>query len=83
MQDLDLTGLKCPLPVLRTQKALSSMVAGDVVRVTTTDPMSAVDLPHFCNQHGHRLLESEELAQGTMRFLIEKKANADQQSVKR
>ena len=72
MQDLDLTGLKCPLPVLRTQKALSEMTAGDAICVTTTDPMSAIDLPHFCNQHGHKLLQSDEIVPGKMRFVIEK-----------
>ncbi len=72
MQDLDLSGLKCPLPVLRTQKALSTMNAGDRIEVTTTDPMSVIDLPHFCKEHGHHLVSSREPEPGTMRFLIEK-----------
>lgn len=72
MQEMDLSGLKCPLPVLRTQKALSTMKAGDCIEVTTTDPMSMIDLPHYCNEHGHQLLASDRHKDGKMRFLIEK-----------
>lgn len=71
-QELDLSGLKCPLPVLRTQKALSAIKTGDRVAVTTTDPMSMIDLPHFCNERGHRLIASDQQQDGKMRFLIEK-----------
>ena len=72
MQELDLTGLKCPLPVLRTRKSLSSMTAGEVIAVISTDPMSVIDMPHFCKEHGHKLLESPEHPSETMRFVIQK-----------
>ncbi|MFM2390501.1 MAG: hypothetical protein RLZZ437_2056 [Pseudomonadota bacterium] len=54
--DLDCTGLLCPLPVLRTRKRLMAMQPGQVLRVLATDPMAAIDLPHFCGQTGHTLL---------------------------
>ncbi|MGU3358721.1 sulfurtransferase TusA family protein [Methylobacterium sp. M6A4_1b] len=56
---LDLTGLKCPLPVLRTRKALRRMAPGDVLVVTCTDPMSAIDIPHLVRQVGDALVEQE------------------------
>ena len=54
---LDLSGLLCPLPVLRARKRLISMQAGAILKVIATDPMSAIDIPHFCNEQGHTLLE--------------------------
>lgn len=56
---LDLKGLKCPLPVLKTRKALSLMDSGARLTVLTTDPMAFLDIPHFCNEHGHTLETSE------------------------
>ena len=57
--DLDATGLICPLPVLRARKRLMTMAPGQVLRVRASDPMAAVDLPHFCAQAGHDFLGSE------------------------
>jgi tRNA 2-thiouridine synthesizing protein A len=54
---LDLSGLLCPLPVLKARKRLQSMPSGHVLKVIATDPMSAIDMPHFCNEQGHTLLE--------------------------
>jgi tRNA 2-thiouridine synthesizing protein A len=54
--ELDVTGLLCPLPVLKARKRLESMVSGSVLKVVATDPMSAIDMPHFCNEQGHALL---------------------------
>ena len=54
---LDLSGLLCPLPVLKARKRLLSMQPGEVLKVVATDPMSAIDMPHFCNKQGHTLLE--------------------------
>lgn len=56
-ETIDLSGLKCPLPVLRTKKALSMMEPGQVLRVLTTDPSSADDIPAFARLSGHELLE--------------------------
>ena len=57
--DADCEGMLCPLPVLRARKLLSSMPLGAVLRVRATDPMAAIDLPHFCTAEGHDLLASD------------------------
>ena len=68
---LDLTGLLCPVPVLKARKRLQSMGAGEVLVVTATDPMSAIDMPHFCNEQGHELLALEKQGE-TIVFRIKK-----------
>lgn len=55
---LNLSGLLCPLPVLKARKMLNAMASGDILQVMATDPMSAIDVPHFCIEQGHRLLEA-------------------------
>ena len=52
----DLHGLRCPMPILRTKKALAQMQAGAILKVTTTDPAAVDDLAVFCKQTGHVLL---------------------------
>ncbi|MDE2444956.1 MAG: sulfurtransferase TusA family protein [Alphaproteobacteria bacterium] len=54
---LDLSGLLCPLPVLKARKALASLPKGAELVILATDPMAAIDMPHFCNEQGHMLLE--------------------------
>lgn len=71
MIELDLKGLKCPLPVLKTRKAMAALSAGEKISVTTTDPLAAIDVPAFCNEHGHRLVDTEE-NEGSLTFIIEK-----------
>lgn len=56
---LNLTGLKCPLPILRTKKALADMQAGQILSVRATDPGAPDDFAAFCRQTGHRLLASD------------------------
>ncbi|MCB1473328.1 MAG: sulfurtransferase TusA family protein [Rhodobiaceae bacterium] len=57
-QELDVSGLLCPLPVLKARKALQSLKIGDVLKVIATDPAAAIDIPHFCNEAGHELVSS-------------------------
>lgn len=57
-QTLDLKGLKCPLPVLRAQKVLRGMSAGEEIIVLATDPASTIDMPHFCNTSGNELVSA-------------------------
>ena len=52
---LDLRGLKCPLPALRTRKALRHLPPGGLLVVECTDPMSVIDIPHLVNETGDRL----------------------------
>jgi tRNA 2-thiouridine synthesizing protein A len=68
-EQLDCEGLLCPLPVLRTRKRLLALPPGRVLRVTATDPMAQIDLPHFCAEAGHALLSSETQG-GVTAFLI-------------
>ncbi len=67
----DLRGLKCPLPVIKTRKKISSLPSGALIRVETTDPLAGIDIPHFCNEDGHQLVESEKTDTGHC-FLIRK-----------
>lgn len=52
---LDLAGLKCPLPALKTRKALGRLAAGERIEVRCTDPMAAVDIPNLVRETGDRL----------------------------
>jgi tRNA 2-thiouridine synthesizing protein A len=68
---LDTSGLKCPLPVLRARKHLMGMAPGARLLVTATDPVAAVDMPHFAAESGHRLVASRQEG-GKLVFLIER-----------
>ncbi|WP_316862980.1 sulfurtransferase TusA family protein [uncultured Cohaesibacter sp.] len=72
MTELDLSDLKCPMPTLLTQKALERLMPGDRLHVTTTDPMARIDLPHFCSQKQHTLVEMHQLDDTRMIFIIQK-----------
>jgi tRNA 2-thiouridine synthesizing protein A len=56
-QDIDAIGLLCPLPVLKARKRLLAMKAGEVLRLVASDPAAVIDVPHFCAESGHTLLE--------------------------
>ena len=56
---LDARGLLCPLPVLKARKRLEPLAPGDTLTVFTDDPAAVVDMPHFCNEAGHQLLEQD------------------------
>ena len=58
-KELDARGLNCPLPILRTKKALTDMLAGQVLKVLATDPGSVKDFAAFSRQTGNPLLSSE------------------------
>lgn len=55
-KDLDARGVNCPLPILRTKKALSDMQSGQVLRVAATDPGAVRDFQAFSRQTGNELL---------------------------
>lgn len=57
MPVLDLRGLNCPLPVLRTKKALAALAPGATLSVQTTDALAVIDIPAFCNEAGHTLVK--------------------------
>lgn len=70
-EDLDATGLLCPLPVLKAAKRIRALPAGSVMRLRADDPAAVVDVPHFCAEQGHELLSSEETG-GVQIYLIRK-----------
>ncbi len=59
-KELDARGLSCPLPILKTKKALNDMTSGQGLKVVATDPGSVKDMQAFANQTGNPLLESGE-----------------------
>ena len=58
--ELDATGLLCPLPVLKAAKRLRGMPSGAVLRMLADDPAAVVDVPHFCAEQGYKLVSSGE-----------------------
>ena len=67
---IDCRGLKCPLPVLKTEKRIAQVKAGMRLVVLATDPISKIDIPLFCTQNGHAC---EMTVEGeVMRFAIVK-----------
>jgi tRNA 2-thiouridine synthesizing protein A len=70
---LDLTGLKCPLPALKTRKALKALKPGDVIEVHCTDPLSVIDIPTLIRETGDKV-EITERGENRIVFLIEKAA---------
>jgi len=69
---LDLRGLKCPLPALRTRKALSGMQPGDSLIVACTDPLAAIDIPNLVRETGDTLEDSSR-TDNVMTFRIGKR----------
>jgi len=55
-EQIDARGLNCPLPILRTKKALAKLASGQVLAVLTTDPHAEADFQAFCHQTGNALL---------------------------
>ena len=68
---LDLTGLKCPLPALKTRKALKGITSGDFLEVRCSDPLSVIDIPNLIRETGDKV-EITERAETRIVFLIEK-----------
>lgn len=68
---LDLTGLKCPLPALKTRKALKAVAPGDFLEVHCTDPLSVIDIPNLIRETGDKI-EITEQGERRIVFLIEK-----------
>ena len=70
--ELDASGLKCPMPVLRANRALRGVAPGALLRVRATDPAAQRDFPAFCQTTGHELVESRADG-GAWVFLLRKK----------
>ena len=69
--ELDARGLLCPLPILKARKRLGALASGQVLRMTADDPAAIVDVPHFCAEAGHEMLDCQD-ADGAQVYLIRK-----------
>ena len=74
MIELDTRGLLCPLPVLKLRKLIKSTKQKDKIKLITDDPAAIVDVPHFCYEQGHQILESFK-QNGYNLFIIESFTN--------
>lgn len=70
-QTLDTKGMNCPLPILKTKKAIKGLNVGDTLEVLSTDPGSVKDMEAFCKSTGNKLVSSTE-AGGVYTYLIER-----------
>ena len=68
--EIDARGLICPLPVLRARKCLMGMAQGAVLHITADDPVAVIDLPHFCAQAGHEVVDIREGRDGAHLYVI-------------
>ena len=71
-KELDVRGLNCPLPILRSKKSLADMASGQVLRIIATDPGAVIDFQVFSDQTGNILLSLSE-ANEEFTFYIKKK----------
>lgn len=70
-KELDARGLNCPLPILRTKKAINELNSGETLKVIATDPGAVKDFEAFCKQTGNELVEHSE-AGGEFTFILRK-----------
>ena len=71
-REVDARGLNCPLPILRTKKALNDMKSGQVLRILATDPTALRDFEAFAKQTGNELLQHVE-QDGVFTFLLRRR----------
>ncbi|CAE6508853.1 MAG TPA: sulfurtransferase TusA family protein [Nitrosomonas nitrosa] len=71
-KELDVRGLVCPLPILRTKKSLADMTHGQILKIVATDPGAVIDFQVFAEQTGNQLLSLNEAA-GEFLFYLQKK----------
>ncbi|TVQ95319.1 MAG: sulfurtransferase TusA family protein [Desulfovibrionales bacterium] len=69
---LDTSGLSCPMPLLRTKKALKEMSAGQVLKIIGTDPGSKKDIPEYGNKDGNEFLGMQDVDNGSTLYFIKK-----------
>lgn len=69
---LDVSGHKCPIPVLRLRRALENMTMGQCIELTATDPMTLIDVPNFCREAGHSIENITETDENIL-YLIKKR----------
>jgi tRNA 2-thiouridine synthesizing protein A len=72
VKTLDLKGLSCPIPIVRTAQAFKELDPGDVIEAVATDPGSVADFAAWCRSTGNELVQ-QDAADGVFRFVIRKK----------
>ena len=71
--EIDATGLLCPLPVLKLRKRIKSINKGQVIKIFTDDPAAELDIPHFCNETNNKILKkTQEKDQTRFTFYVMK-----------
>jgi len=70
--ELDCRGLNCPMPIMKTKKAVDALSSGEILKMTATDPGSANDMIAWAKRTGNELLKSEE-GNGEYIFFVKKK----------
>ena len=58
--EINATGLLCPLPVLKLRKRMANLNSGSIIKILADDPAALIDIPHFCNENKHLLLDTRE-----------------------
>jgi len=71
-ETLDCRGLSCPMPILKTKKAISKLKSGQILEVVSTDPGTRNDMPSFAKKSGHEYLGEKE-DEGFIRFYLKTK----------
>jgi tRNA 2-thiouridine synthesizing protein A len=71
-RSLDLKGLSCPLPIVKTAQAIKELESGDLIEALATDPGSVADFAAWCKSTQNELVESGE-SDGVYRFVIRKR----------
>lgn len=71
--EINLSGLSCPLPILRTKKKLAELKSGEILKIIVTDSGSQQDFPMFAKQSGNALLHSEISENGEFIFFMQRK----------
>ena len=71
--EIDATGLLCPLPVLKLRKRIKNIKKGEVIKIFTDDPAAQLDIPHFCNETNNKILKkSQKKGQTSFTFYVMK-----------
>lgn len=71
-QQIDTSGLSCPLPILKSKKALKKLEIGDILSIISTDAGSIKDIASWCRVTGQDLMESNDEGNGTYTFLVKR-----------
>jgi tRNA 2-thiouridine synthesizing protein A len=74
-QTLDVRGISCPMPTLKTAKAIKGMTPGQILEVLGTDPGTKKDMPKLANKSGHEWLGFLDDAEGFYRFYLKRGPN--------